>query len=328
MLSEAELRDLTFSQRAARLAMAGVATGVFEAIADTPRTSAEVAAACGLALRGAAALLEALAALGILERCGDAYLASEAARSVFCEKGVASRRHTVLHDLWHTGLWARLEESLVSGAPLADRSRDPFFTRPDVLTRFYPNLARAMAETSREEAQELAAALALPQRARVLDLAGGMGNFACAIAQAHPDADVVLFDLPPVIAEAGRAPAARVRMQAGDFTRDPLDAAGAGFDRVILSRVLMGLGDPRAVDLLRRVRAVLRPGGVVDVCELRRGAGAAGRVAALLDVDMLLLTGGAVRTSEELRALLAAAGLRAGAPLSLGHLMLRIEGRP
>jgi hypothetical protein len=51
-------------------------------------------------------------------------------------------------------------------------------------------------------------------------------------------------------------------------------------------------------------------------------------VAALLDVDMLLLTGGAVRTPEELRALLAAAELHPGEPRSLGKLMLRIEGRP
>jgi len=327
-MTEGELRDLTFSHRAARLAMAGVSTGVFEAVADTPRTAREVAAACGLALRGAGALLEGLVALGLLERCGDAYVATPSARDVFTEKGEASRRHTVLHDLWHTGLWTRLEESLVSGAPLSDRSRDPFFTRPDVLARFFPNLARAMAETSREEAVELAADLALPPRARVLDLGGGTGNFAHAIAAAHPGAEVVLFDLPPVIAEATRELGAGISVQAGDFTRDSLHPESRGFDRVILSRVLMGLGDVRAVELLRRVAGVLRPGGAVDVCELRRGEGASGRVAALLDVDMLLLTGGAVRTEGELRALLAAAGLRPGGARSLGRFMLRIEGRP
>jgi hypothetical protein len=66
----------------------------------------------------------------------------------------------------------------------------------------------------------------------------------------------------------------------------------------------------------------------VDVLELRRGEGAAGRVAALLDVDMLLLTGGSVRSAEELRALLAAAGFRPGAERSLGRFLLRIEARP
>jgi hypothetical protein len=39
-MNEGALRDLTFSHRAARLAMAGVSTGVFDALADTPRTSA------------------------------------------------------------------------------------------------------------------------------------------------------------------------------------------------------------------------------------------------------------------------------------------------
>jgi len=247
---------------------------------------------------------------------------------VFCEKGEASRRHTVLHDLWHTGLWARLEESLASGRPVGDRSHDPFFSRPDVLLRFFPNLAQAMAETTRDEVSELAAQLALPAFARVLDLGGGTGQFARAIADAHPDAEVVLFDQAPVIAACDGGVHPRVQAMAGDFMTDPLDPGGAGFDRVLLSRVLMGLGDVRAAELLARVRAVLRPGGVVDVVELRRGEGVAGRVAALLDVDMLLLTGGAVRSPSELRALLAAAELHAGAPRSLGAGMVRIEGRP
>jgi SAM-dependent methyltransferase len=326
-MNEAQLRALTFSHRAARLAMAGVATGLFEQIADTPRTPGEVAAACGMATRGASVLLEGLAALGVIERVRGAYLATPAARAVFCEKGEASRRHTVLHDLWHTALWARLEESLASGRPIADRSDDPFFTRPDVLARFFPNLAQAMAETTREESRELAEAVALPAFARVLDLGGGAGQFARAIADVHGDAEVVLFDQPAVIA-AGGAAHPRVQAVAGDFLRDPLDPTGAGFDRVLLSRVLMGLDDSRAALLLRRVRDVLRPGGVLDVIELRRGEGAAGRVAALLDVDMLLLTGGAVRGPEELRALLASAELHAGEPRSLGRWMLRIEGRP
>jgi SAM-dependent methyltransferase len=327
-MTEGELRDLTFSHRASRLVMAAVANGTFEAVADTPRTAEEVATACGMARRGAGALLEALAALGLLERCGAAFVATPEARNVFTEKGARSLRHTVLHDLWHTGLWTRLEESLVSGSKLADRSEDPFFTRPDVLARFFPNLARAMAETSRDDARELAAQLDLPAHARVLDLGGGLGNFAEAIAARHPDAEVELFDQPPVIAEAARVIDPRVELCAGDFLRDPLDPTGQGFHRVILSRVLMGLDDVRAVELLRRVRDVLRPHGALDVLELRRGRGAAGRVAALLDVDMLLLTGGAVRGAEELRALLAAAGLQPGAERSLGRFLLRIEARP
>jgi SAM-dependent methyltransferase len=325
-MNEAQLRALTFSHRAARLVMAGVATGVFEAVADTPRTAGEVAAACGLAPRGAAALLTALAALGVVERTGGAYLATPAARAVLCEKGEASRRHTVLHDLWHTGLWARLEESLASGRPLAGRSHDPFFTRPEVLARFFPNLAQAMAETTREEARELAETIALPPFARVLDLGGGAGQFARALADAHADAEVVLFDQAPVLASAPAHP--RVQPSAGDFLRDPLDPSGAGYDRILISRVLMGLDDSRAAELLGRARGALRPGGAVELIELRRGAGAAGRVAALLDVDMLLLTGGAVRELDELRALLAAAELRADEPRSLGRWLLRIEARP
>jgi demethylspheroidene O-methyltransferase len=332
-VNEPALRALTFGFRAARLAMAGVSTGVFEALAEQPRTAEQVASACSLAPRGARVLLEALAALALLERRGDTFRASDPVRRVLTAKGEASRRHVVLHDLWHWGLWARLEESLESGAPISDRGSDPFFSRTEVLSGFFPNLALAMAETSHVEARALAKRLELPERARVLDLGGGVGQFARAIAAARPDAEVVVFDLPPVAAEAERSLAAaglgrRARAVAGDFERDPLDAEERGFDRVVLSRVLMGLDDERATRLLRRSRSVLRAGGSVDVCEPRRGPGSAGRIAALLDVDMLLLSGGSVRSVPELRTLLEAAGLAPGFVRPLGRWLIHLEGRP
>jgi len=315
-MNEDELRDLTFGFRAARAVMAAVAVGAVEQLAAGPCSADALARGCGLHPRGAAALLAALAALGVCREEDGRFALSGAARRVLVGTGDLSRRSIVLHDLWHWGLWGRLEASLRSGAPLADRTGDVFFSDPAVLGAFFPNFARAMDETGREAALRLARELPLAGSERVLDLGGGAGGFAAALARAHRKLEAVVFELPPVAREAERALetaglAGRVAVRAGSFLSDPLDPEGAGFDLALLSRVLMGLNDADAATLLERTRAALRPGGRAVVHEFRRGAGAGERVGALLDLDMLLLTGGAVRRPEALAELLEGAGFAA-----------------
>jgi SAM-dependent methyltransferase len=331
-MNEREIRALTFDFRAARAVMAAVSLGVIESLAANEADPAEIARDCGLAPRGARALLEALAAIGIVEPTGGAFRLTAPARRVLVGTGDRSRRSTVLHDLWHWGLWARLEGSLRSGVPASDRKNDPFFSDPAVLVAFFPNLARAMDETGRDTGERLARELELTGCERVLDVGGGAGSFAGALARRYPTLEIELIDLPPVAREAERAlglagPEGRVKVRAADFLVDPLDPIGGRFDVILLSRILMGLDDGAAVALIERCAAALRPGGRVVVHEFRRTDGAADRVGALLDLDMLLLTGGAVRRPEEIAALLARGGLARSAARRLGALGVLVEGR-
>jgi SAM-dependent methyltransferase len=330
-VNERALRDVTFDFRAARAVMAAVSLGVVERLAAEPAGDKEIARDCALDPRGAGALLAALAALGVVEREGESYRLSAPARRVLVGTGDRSRRSIVLHDLWHWGLWAHLEGSLRSGAP-ADRRADPFFSDPAILVAFLPNLAQAMLETSRDASERLARELLLEGRERVLDLGGGAGNFAAALARAHPALDIDVVDLPPVAREASRALARqglaeRIAVRGENFLEAPLDPRGGGYDLVLLSRVLMGLSDADASRLLLRVRDALRPGGRALLHEFRRGEGAAERVAALLDLDMLLLTGGELRSQAKLAALLEAAGLDAVSVRPFGPLGVLAEGR-
>jgi SAM-dependent methyltransferase len=331
-MNERELRALTFDFRAARAVMAAVSLGVVERLAAAPADAECVARDCGLAPRGARALLDALAALELAQEDEGVFALSPLARRVLVGTGERSRRSTVLHDLWHWGLWGQLEGSLRSGSPVPDRKHDPFFSDPAVLAAFFPNLARAMDETGRAASARLARELRLDGCERVLDLGGGGGCFAAELARLYPTVEVELLDLPPVAREAERAlglhgPEGRVRVRGADFFADPLDPTGAGFDVVLLSRVLMGLDDRAAVALIERVAATLRPDGRVVVHEFRRGRGPGDRVGALLDLDMLLLTGGAVRRPAELAALLARGGLPRVAERRLGPIGLHLEAR-
>ncbi|MFX8082902.1 methyltransferase, partial [Acinetobacter baumannii] len=75
---------------------------------------------------------------------------------------------------------------------------------------------------------------------RVLDVGGGHGTFAAALARACPGLGIGLFDLPPVV--AGAAPvlaqaglADRIDLHPGDFLQGPLPG---GYDAMTLVRIL------------------------------------------------------------------------------------------
>ena len=61
------------------------------------------------------------------------------------ELAVALEKRFVDHE--HGGVFWMLDPA---GRPIADRRRDPFFTRPDVLARFFPNTELMVIDASSE----------------------------------------------------------------------------------------------------------------------------------------------------------------------------------
>jgi len=119
------------------------------------------------------------------------------------------------------------------------------------------------------------AALALPPRARVLDLATGTGDLALMIARMHPDAEVIGVDpsrnMLAVGEEKVRAAGARVELRYGDA--QALELEDESIDGVSMAFGIRNVPDrPRA---LREMARVTKAGGRVAILELnepRRGA--------------------------------------------------------
>ncbi len=107
-------------------------------------------------------------------------------------------------------------------------------------------------------------------RTRLLDIAGGSGIYACAIAAGHPDVQATVFEKPPVDLVAAkhvleRGYTGKVSVLPGDMFRDPLPP---GFDMHLFSNVLHDWDTPVVKRLLEKSFAALPPGGLLIIHDM------------------------------------------------------------
>lgn len=101
---------------------------------------------------------------------------------------------------------------------------------------------------------------------RLLDVGGGTGAFLAAVGRAHPGIELMLFDLPAVVAGARLGPG--VQIVPGSFRDDPLPQ---GADAISLIRVLYDHSDQTVSSLLAAVHAALPPEGRLIISEPMSG---------------------------------------------------------
>jgi hypothetical protein len=156
----------------------------------------------------------------------------------------------------------------------------------------------------------------------VAEIDGSHGGLLAAVLEAHPHLSGVLLDEPHALSAA--APffealglADRVHLTAGDALR----AVPVAADLYLLKGVLQTFDDERAAAVLRHCRAAMRESAQLVAIERllpERASDDAGAI--LLDLHMMAITGGRLRTNGEIEALLGAAGFGSvnATPLSLG----------
>ena len=145
----------------------------------------------------------------------------------------------------------------------------------------------------------------------VVDVGGGHGRLLSAILARYPGVDGILFDLPGGIAAAeaglgGSLP--RCKLVAGDF----FESVPEGANAYLMKKVLHDWPDDDAVRILANCRRAMAPGGRVLVAETVVPPGNAPDPIKVMDVNMLVVTGGRERTADEFATLFGRAGLKAG----------------
>jgi SAM-dependent methyltransferase len=297
-MNTAELHQMVFRFREARIVFSALELGVFASLAKGARRCSDLAHELELDERGLRVLLDALVAMEVLRRNSDGYALEPACAAALLPGGEDFLGPLFLHDLWHWTSWAHLDRSVRLGLPHRERHNDPHLCNAVVLARFLPNYTLAMEQSARASLPGLVERIAPLGARALLDLGGGSGSLLLALLERSPDARGTLaehaFALERARELAAEHPAgARLALLELDFERGELPR---GHDLIVLSRVLMGLPEPRARALVARAALALEPGGHLVIHDYE----ASTRVGAVLSVDMLLHCGSEVHAAHEI----------------------------
>ena len=303
--------DLWLSQYPLPLVLAADELHVFALLDEQPSSFVEMHTRLDLPLRSVQALLGALAAMGFLDKRGDRFHLTDAARNYLLPSS----------DYY----WI----PMLGGGRGATSARDMIATLRTENLGFDDRVSRrwergemspedAHSSNQRFHSHSMPAAVGLARNAdfsgvrRLLDVAGGSGCYAIQLALHNPRLCCTVADLPVVAADTQ-----------GYITRygcservDTLgfnmfdDAWPSGYDAIFFSNVIHDWDAARRADLARRAFEALPSGGRIFLHEMLLDDSEAGPLHASLFSVMMLNTRGKQFSFVELCSLLAAAGFQ------------------
>jgi O-methyltransferase/methyltransferase family protein len=277
--------------------------GISDVLATSPQTLSELAQSTGADVPSLGRLMRALTALGLYTDDSGTFANTElgAALRVDAPRSVAGwARFIGTGSYWQTQ--AALEQSvrsgetafsIVHGEPVWEyRARHP--EEQDAFDAAMTSMADAVTEA-------VVAAYDFGRYGTVVDVGGGHGRLLLGILERYPAVKGVLFDQPEVVAGASTD---RFQVAGGDF----FDSVPAG-DALVLKSVIHDWADAESIAILRNCREALPAEGRVLLVEQLLDRSPDPVRTAFSDLNMLIMTGGRERTTDEYAALLAAAGL-------------------
>ncbi|MGD0258629.1 MAG: methyltransferase [Verrucomicrobiota bacterium] len=301
-----EILALGRSYQGAAVLAAAADLDLFSAVASAPLAAAELARALQCDLRALTILLDALAALRLLEKSGSHYALPAGLNAFLTPDGAQSILAMAQHQGHCLRNWAQLSRVVKTGRP-AERIPGVGGEAGDQAA-----FIGAMHNVSAPNADQVIRAVQPLQFRHLLDIGGASGTWTIAFLRACPSARATLFDLPHVIPMARQRLAAagldpRVNLVAGNFATDALPP---GADLAWVSAIVHQNSRPRNRALFSKVFAALAASGRIAIRDILmeedRTRPAAG---ALFAVNMLVATeGGGTFTLAELREDLATAG--------------------
>lgn len=253
----------------AKTLLSAVELGVFTQLAKGPLDLESLARQLGLHQRGARDFLDALVALGLLERNGGAYSNAPDA-NYFLDRakpsyigGFFEMANARLYPFWGS-----LTEALQTGKPQNETKagvENPFaalYSDPARLRGFM----QAMTGLSLGSARAIAGKFPWNRYKTFADVGGAQGGAAGQIALAHPHLAGAVFDLPQVkpvfeeyVGQLGLSD--RLRFVIGNFFTDQLPSV----DVILMGHILHDWGMEEKRALLGKAYEAIAPGGSMVV---------------------------------------------------------------
>jgi SAM-dependent methyltransferase len=288
--------------------------GIADQLAAGPKTPEEVAAASSTHPRATKRLMRALASVGVLAAAGGGrYGLTEAGERLRADNPATFRDAFIAEtDNLHWQSWAKLHDAVRTGAPQPQPvfgvpAFEYYGKHPDEGAQF----GKAMENLSRFAAYAVLEAYEFSDAKTILDIGGGNGSMVLSILQRNPQVRGLVYDLPYMEKPANegiRAAGAgeRVRFQPGSF----FESIPSGADVHLMKFILHDWDDAESIQILKHSREAITPGGRLVVIENVVPADPEPHMVHLLDLNMLVMTGGLERTEREYEELFERAGYR------------------
>ena len=178
-----------------RAILAATKLGVFDALAPSPQTAAEIASVCGTDARATRSLLNALVSLGYLRVRENQYSLAPTARTWLLKESPKSLRDILLHRFLDWEYLTHLEDFVRTG-----RAMEIHATMTPERWAIYQRGMRSIASVA---ADEMARKVPVPPDARdMLDIGGSHGFYSVAICRRHPGLRATVLDLPEAVEHA------------------------------------------------------------------------------------------------------------------------------
>ncbi len=236
-IDPSEILQVGFGYRASKVLLSAVKLGVFTALAPGPLTGEELQTDLGLHPRATYDFLDALVALGMLQRSGNgpaAKYANTPETDRFLDKAKPTYIGSIL-EMTNDRLfrfWADLDIALRTGKPQNEASRgakpmfEVLYSEPARLEQFM----LAMRSISAGNFTAFAEKFDFSDYGTLCDVGGATGLLATSVARRHPHMECRSFDLPIVEPIARKhiesdGMSGRVEAVSGDFFKDPLPKA-------------------------------------------------------------------------------------------------------
>jgi hypothetical protein len=295
---------------------AAVRLDVFTAVGARSLSADEIAGELGGDGRGVEMLLNALAAMELLEKSGGQYRNTEPSSRFLSKASPSYLGYLIMHHHFLYESWGKVHEAVLGGGPVRDSS-----SRADPARR--EAFLMGMFNSATNVAPLIVPQLDLAGRRHLLDLGGGPGTYAIHMCRANPGLRGTVLDLPTTETFAKRTIESfglteRISFRAGDYFSEEL---GGPYDAAWLSHILHAAGPDGCRTIIDKTVAALEPGGVVMIHEFILDDSMDGPLfPALFSLNMLLGTEGGQSYSEgQLKGMLSDAGLKdiERVPLSL-----------
>ena len=254
-----ELAHLASGHVEARIIQASVQLGLFDCIGDQTLDAAQVAGALRTELRATELLLNSLSALALLEKQGDHFSLSTAAKTYLINESPQSLCGMIRFDASLWNCWERLADAVRSGKPA--RPADMYQETPaetEIFIQAMDSLVKA-----RGDAEVLANTMDWENVTDLLDIGSGPATYPIHLCRRYPKLRATIFDLPGTLKITARYMReaqleARIKLVSGDYRGDAIPGS---YDAIFLSNIIHGEGSEENQKLMTKLAANLNAGG-------------------------------------------------------------------